>query len=160
MAIILHVMSHYCTSWPIVSRNSESCDDCNPQRDSNPERQREINRAEQNWNGGWSHLSPPCLCCPSLDMTCKVWLAQEERTSCAVLWCIVVVTVYCWRCSCAWPAHRGESERHCPWCSIVCAASSLTPPPKNRAPPGQSQPSWWACWLCWRRLPSPCCSRT
>ncbi len=47
--------------------------------------------------------------------------------------------------------NKSRGESHCPWCSAVCAASSsLTPPPKYQAPPpGRSQSSWWACWVCW-----------
>ncbi len=40
MAMKLHEMSHYCTICLIMSRK-ESCNDCNPWRDSNPEGERD-----------------------------------------------------------------------------------------------------------------------
>ncbi len=88
----------------------------------------------------------------------------SARRRWVVTWPVVMLSVMHHggkRCS-LWPAHCAEGESHCPWCSAVYAESaSLTPLPKNQALlPGQSQPSWWVCWVGWCQLPSPWCPST
>ncbi len=89
------------------------------------------------------HVKSPV---PATDSECltlwgrgyAVWWPQAEMTSCDALWCISVGGVFCWKCSCAKPAHHGVDVTHCPWShGAWIASSSLTRSSESPAPPPQ-----------------------